>query len=123
MAKNTVILNHSKMSYKLRPGADGKPRVLEPGHSIECLDEKEAADLLDYVGLKDADKVVPQNEKRIADLQDTVDKLTAENETLKKKRDEASTVAPVKAAEPAPKEAETEEVAPVHHKKGSPKKR
>ena len=85
MADRKTLINRSTVIWTLADGPDGEKRVIAPGKSVVCLDEKEEKMLLDQPRVwADADAVVPTNAKKITDLQAQIDKLTAENERLSK---------------------------------------
>ena len=103
--KKIVVLNRGTQTYKLRPGLDGSVRVLEPGTSIETLDAKEAAELLDYFNIVDAAKVMPKVAEESDKLRARIQELTEENTELRKQA--GAVVPPVPERKPA-----------ARHKKG-----
>lgn len=96
---NKIVVNRGKRIYSLDKGADGKPRTLLPGGSIETLDDKEAAHLLRYTDIEDINTVSPQMSARIDATQREIDRLTAENAKLRKQQEAAPPV--VAPTEPA----------------------
>lgn len=74
--KTIVVLNRRTNAFHTSKG------MLMPNESVE-LPEEEGKKLLEYTGMVDAAKYVPQS-KLDADLRAANDKLTAENEQLKK---------------------------------------
>jgi len=93
-----VVLNQGQMTYTMRPGPNGEPRILEPGSSIETLDDQEAKDLLDYHTIVDAAKVMPAAVAESKKLQARIKELTEENAELRK---QLGASAPVASNEPA----------------------
>lgn len=79
---NKFVLNQSPRAFYLKPGPDGKPRVLAAGRAIETLDDAEYTRLLRYRGVIDANTLVPRNDKQIAEMQAQISKLEAENAQL-----------------------------------------
>lgn len=83
MSEAKSVINRGKRSYTLRPGVDGAKRLLEPGKSIECLDDKEFKLLVGYHDIADVDAIAPQMTKRTEALKKQLADVEAENAKLR----------------------------------------